>query len=144
MEEGLQEVEEAVHVYHCGQRAASASVFMGLTHHEKRGGGSAFSTRCFRLDTVSNQTDWRETLCSIIRGSNNGIWRWIRVVEVVISVRAVLAAASSQPADTLASGAPVHTEHWRKAPTNLTQKLQARVWAGVEFLNRQSWTGAGH
>lgn len=38
MEEGLQEVEEAVHVYHCGQRAASASVFMGLTHHEKRGG----------------------------------------------------------------------------------------------------------
>lgn len=49
------------------------------------------------------------------------------------SVRTVLAAASSQPADTLASGAPVHTEHWRKALANLTQKLQVQVWAEVDF-----------
>lgn len=49
------------------------------------------------------------------------------------SVRTVLAAASSQPADTLASGAPVRTEHWQKALANSTQKLQVQVWAEVDF-----------
>lgn len=29
---------EAAHVYHCGQRAVTASVFMGLTHITTKGG----------------------------------------------------------------------------------------------------------
>lgn len=37
MDTGVWEVEEAVHVYHCGERAASASVLMGLAHITTKG-----------------------------------------------------------------------------------------------------------